>query len=747
VLAEYDGDEELEKPEPGTFAAKATDLQALRDAVVDAAGVGTGLWLSYLFVLFYFAVAAGAVTHRDLLLENPVKLPFLNVELPLKAFFTLGPLVFLVVHAYVLLHFVLLAGKIGAFHKELQDQVRGQARRGQLRRQLPSNIFVQSLAGPRDVREGPVGFLLWLIVGISLVASPIALLVLFQLQFLPYHNAWITWWQRIAVAIDLAFLWFLWPPIARGDTSRLGWNDFKRPKILVWFLVSALPVAMVVTIATFPGEWLDEKLYGSISVDVDPKANHDNEWLLPRRLLVSGRVDYVSGRSDSLFSNVLVLPNFGTVDASKMLPDGKTSASSDSVSLRGRSLEGAVFVGAHLTRADFTAAQLVNADFTRADLREAKFACDQGRGEECTQLQSARFNGAQLQGAFLDGANLELAQLSGAQLQGASLDRANLRNAQLISAHLQGASLENTALHSARLGGAQLDGAWLNNAHLEGVLGLAVDAGVSLQGASLDGAFLQGASLAGAEMQSASLKFAHLQAANMYCVHLENASLYYAEMQAASLDEAQLQKASLDGAQLLGVSFRSAKIQGASIDGAFVWRAEPPESENASGAFVHSPNPDPKLGNVASHVLQNWSESSYNALKSMINSQVQNYSLRDDALKRIQVLEKPPYVRNDAWAKGWSDLANSSPSSPNLDAQALVKKLIEVGCEIKGAPYVVNGLIKHLSQRVPFQDSAVATAFLDSEHCAGAKGLSEEAKARLLEEVHPPAASLVGKTP
>src|SRR6266705_2049894 len=104
------------KAEGPAFAAKATDLDALRTTVVDAAGVGYGLWFSYLFALLYFAIAAGAVTHRDLLLESPVKLPFLNVELPLKAFFALGPLVFLVVHAYVLLHFLLLAGKVVAFH-------------------------------------------------------------------------------------------------------------------------------------------------------------------------------------------------------------------------------------------------------------------------------------------------------------------------------------------------------------------------------------------------------------------------------------------------------------------------------------------------------------------------------------------------------------------------------------------------------------------------------------------------------
>jgi hypothetical protein len=145
-----------QKPIP--FAAKAKDLQALRDTVVDAASVGTGLWLSYLFVLFYFAIAAGAVTHRDLLLENPVKLPFLNVELPLKAFFILGPLVFLIVYAYVLLHFVLLAGKIGTFQTELEAQIGGDNVKTEVRRQLPSNTFVQSLAGPRDVREGRLVF-------------------------------------------------------------------------------------------------------------------------------------------------------------------------------------------------------------------------------------------------------------------------------------------------------------------------------------------------------------------------------------------------------------------------------------------------------------------------------------------------------------------------------------------------------------------------------------------------------------
>jgi hypothetical protein len=142
------------------LAANAKDLVALRDPVVDAAGVSAGVWFSYLFVLLYLFIAVGGVTHRDLFFENPVKLPFLNVELPLIGFFWFGPLLFLIVHAYVLLHFVLLAGKVGVFHTELHAQVTDDDVRARLRRQLPSNIFVQFLAGPREVRTGVFGFML-----------------------------------------------------------------------------------------------------------------------------------------------------------------------------------------------------------------------------------------------------------------------------------------------------------------------------------------------------------------------------------------------------------------------------------------------------------------------------------------------------------------------------------------------------------------------------------------------------------
>jgi hypothetical protein len=71
------------------------------------------------------------------------------------------------------------------------------------------------------------------------VIAPVALLVFFQLQFLPYHSEWITNWQRIAVIIDLGLLWILWPRIARADPRRLEWSDFRRGKVIACAAVSA----------------------------------------------------------------------------------------------------------------------------------------------------------------------------------------------------------------------------------------------------------------------------------------------------------------------------------------------------------------------------------------------------------------------------------------------------------------------------------------------------------------------------
>ena len=115
------------------------------------------------------------MTHVDLLLERPVELPFLNVRLPMKAFFIIAPFLFLVSHAYTMAHFALLADKAKRFHLQLKKKIDGACEkthdiREGIRLQLPINLFVQFLAGPEDIREGPFSILLWATAWATVVA-------------------------------------------------------------------------------------------------------------------------------------------------------------------------------------------------------------------------------------------------------------------------------------------------------------------------------------------------------------------------------------------------------------------------------------------------------------------------------------------------------------------------------------------------------------------------------------------------
>jgi uncharacterized protein YjbI with pentapeptide repeats len=425
-----------------------------------------------------------------LLLESPVKLPFLNVELPLLGFFVFGPVLFVIVHAYTLLHFRLLADKVGAFNTELREQIADEDTRTRLRRQLPSNIFVQLLSGLEDIRRGAVGALLSWIAHISLVLGPIGLLVFFQLQFLPYHDWLVSWWQRLLVIADLVLLWILWPSIA-GVRVSLGWRDLRRGKVAACLAGSLLPILLVFTIATFPGEWLDDHL-PTVAFPSLWGTTEKGEVVSLHKLLVAGEIDNARRRPVSLWSNRLVLPGIDLIDHVKFDSDAKLAAVEASISLRGRDLSGAIMSYASLRKADFTGARLERARLNGADLLDAKLGCDyRGSQVVCTDLQGAVFSFAVLRGARLEEAQLQGANFFGTELQGASLNRAHLQGALLALVPLQGASLDGTQLQGAALDGAQLQGASLN--------------GAQLQGASLNGAQLQGAALNGAQLQGASL--------------------------------------------------------------------------------------------------------------------------------------------------------------------------------------------------------------------------------------------------
>ena len=180
------------------------------------------LWFSFLTFMLYLAIATGTTTHRMLFLETPLNLPVLNIALPLLGFYILTPVIFVVLHFYMLLNLVLLARTAKSFEDVLvrafpED---GEAREN-FRMRIENTLFVQLLVGGRLEREGLNAKLLSLMALITLALAPVALLLMIQIKFLPYHSEWITWWHRFLLLADIALVWTLWPGYRRQAGEHL----------------------------------------------------------------------------------------------------------------------------------------------------------------------------------------------------------------------------------------------------------------------------------------------------------------------------------------------------------------------------------------------------------------------------------------------------------------------------------------------------------------------------------------------
>jgi len=686
-------------PVPGlpAIAEKADDLEEIKKSVEDAASVSGGLWLSYLFVLSYVAIAAGAVTHEDLLLERTVKLPFLNVELPLLAFFALAPFVILIIHAYALMHFIMLGRKASRFHDELQRQFPDSETtiqktpaapdgahkeiRDKLRRLLPSNIFVQILAGPPELRTGIFGWMLNLIALTTLVVFPILLLLLLQIQFLPFHDVSITNAQRVALFFDIVLLWLLRPPIF----TDLSVEIYGRMPVLARVprsfglatVMSILALWFSIVVATIPGEW-QETVLASLN---PPLRRVGHYTITPRDVFFAGEVDNTTRRRKSLFSNTLVLPGFNLYEALKIDDPKKLAWKEHLFDLRGRHLEHVVLHFADLTKADLTGAQ----------------------------LQGASLFFAKLQGATLDETQLQGASLVGAQLQGAALFKAQLQGAWLHQAQLQGAFLYQAQLQGALLDGAQLQGAVLDDAQLQGV--------------TLDDAQLQGVFLDRAQLQGASLDRAQLQGASLHQAQLQGASLLGAAVNAADFSDAFLWRTNWGGID-------PAKLGAVRIDGALErWK---PVWQKINNFWQKANNSS----------LVPWSAKAYAELLISMNG-IPEGKTRGVALMRIETLDcgnpdktlascdpaaKPPLGVLD-WQKNLARVSGDDAAY----RKALDTELRGLLCANDAtAIHVLRGIIGRSRLAETGHEAPALVDFIMSKDCPVSTSLTDDDKAKLL---------------
>jgi uncharacterized protein YjbI with pentapeptide repeats len=453
-----------------SLKAQAEDLAEARKALESAANIARGLWFTFMSLAAGVIITTGSVTHRDLFLETPVRLPLLNAELPMVAFFWVAPLMFLVFHGYLLLNLTFLGDNVRHYFDLVDDTGLDPTSKEKLYLQLPNFMVVQMLRERRQTLWTLMGYALHIVVTLTIIVGPLLALLFLQLKFLPYHSLDVTKVQRVVIGLDAAAIVYFWPGIVGSPGSILV--GFYRALLFACVAVTVLFSAFV---AAFPGEWN----YGISPV----KKSGITEYLF------RGTFSEVTGGRLSWFSDTLALSDedFVSLDLDKLKLADVT------LSMRGRDLVEANLKRADLRKVDFTGANLTRAKLGSARLQGALFARPP---REYIDKNFSVTSEAILRDANLDGACLNGAVLTQVDLRNATLNKARLDGAVLEGAKMQGASLANTTFVKANLRYVNLFGANIAEADLSHS---------DLEGATFTGAVVFRSNLSGANLNDAKL--------------------------------------------------------------------------------------------------------------------------------------------------------------------------------------------------------------------------------------------------
>jgi uncharacterized protein YjbI with pentapeptide repeats len=551
------------------------------------------LHVTFIAFTAYLGVIVWGTTHEDLLRISPVKLPILDVELPLTTFYSFVPWMVVLMHFNLLMQLELLSNKLWNLDASLPDSLAGR----QVRDRLFIFPFTHLIVGRSNVWL--IRWLLSLVVGITIIALPLFILLAAQIRFLPFHGEAITWSQRLAIWIDAIMLLTMWPLIAspqdraeewwqnfaykllgywpawishwvirgwnrlakgiRKLWPRLSWREVGlrplqptgiEPKGMIVLLVSVPLVVLLSIVAVIPGSitvqtyYAPEKNTGQTDPSEDERFYFE-DWLIrkvPESWLSVAAHKYgvvtctslaQAEKSDASILQVVLGPcswfNLGLFSRNLNLREARLVPKEVSLSLLTRAIDPDKSIRDAAFK-EFDGLNLQKRDLRYANLYGAV-------------LPKADLRHAQLQGAILLKAKLQgVVGWDKTQLQGANLGGTQLQSAGLIEADMQGADLRGAGLQGADLSWAKLQSADLR--------------GADILGADLRGAKLQGADLRGAKLQGATLRKANLQGADLVYAKLQGADLVLAELQGADLREVQLE----------GIDWSEARLDGLFVD-------------------------------------------------------------------------------------------------------------------------------------------------------------------------------------
>ena len=253
----------MNETSPGVIDAETpVNPYSLLEAVNRSSASANAAWLIYIALMSYLLITVAGVSHKDLLLNSDIVLPILQVKIELTRFFLFAPIVLVLLHLGAMGQLVQLARKTLEFAASIRMLETSDQRTHPLRLELDNFFFAQAIAGPE--RSRIVGTVLHGMSWLSIVILPVALLLVVQLVFLPYHDTTITSVHRLTLLADIALVAFIGMFLWRLETSFFRAflrTSLHHPISLLFTAVLLIGIAAFsLFIATIPSDAVDQPL-------------------------------------------------------------------------------------------------------------------------------------------------------------------------------------------------------------------------------------------------------------------------------------------------------------------------------------------------------------------------------------------------------------------------------------------------------------------------------------------------------
>ena len=527
------------------------ELEAAKAQARESAEKNRNLLFGSLLIFVFLILVVLQTTDVDLLLGKAIKLPVIDVDIPLFAFYLLSsPLAFLV-HLNLLRNIEAHAVKLQAW-QDIDKTLKA------------ADLFPFIFDFAAIDRESSLaGLTRWFSQLVIYWLGALTLLLIFW-RFTDYQNSGITVLHFGFLVIDLIVLRITRQKILDILPNNESENADKTKTLSVWeaferYLSLALGgwacarngkgelLGQITGFLIVFTSYMHLFLFFSYTFPLFHRydfPNRLNNIAHENVLFLGSTLIYIT----SLFQPILTIDqqeNLLALNESLLNLQHKLSSNPNEkfglwfmehgvgIDLRNRNLRYAQLQNADLRRSKLTKADLFYADLSRAKL--------QGADLRDAKLQHAALWKAELQRTNLLQAELQHTNLLQAELQKADFKWANLQGADLRQANLQGAKFWLAELQGADLIAAKLQGADLRHANLQGADLITVKLqGADLQDAVLTHAKLQGADLRDTKLKDADLRITDLQGADLRGVDFKDVDLNETTLRDVFTDESLL---------------------------------------------------------------------------------------------------------------------------------------------------------------------------------------------------------------